>query len=57
MKIRFLKLFGIIIFMFGMIASAVYHTGDNGINWVDFVIGAITGAGLGMALGMLKRAD
>lgn len=55
LKMRFLRLFGIIIFMFGMIASAVYHSASNEINWIDFVLGAITGAGLGLALGLLRR--
>lgn len=54
-KMKFLRLFGIIIFMFGMIASTLYHSATADINWIDFVLGAITGAGLGLALGLLRR--
>ncbi len=51
MKYRFLKISGIIIFMFGIIASTVYHTATGEeILWLDFILGTITGTGVGLTL-------
>ncbi|UGU18066.1 hypothetical protein LS482_09315 [Sinomicrobium kalidii] len=56
MKYRFLKLSGILIFMFGIIASTVYHTtSGEDILWLDFILGTITGVGIGLTLGLLKK--
>lgn len=56
MKYRFLKLSGILIFMFGIIASTVYHTtSGEDIIWLDFVLGTITGVGIGLTLALVKR--
>lgn len=56
MKYNFLKLSGILIFMFGIIASTVYHTtSGEDILWLDFVLGTITGVGIGLTLALVQR--
>ncbi|WP_268224992.1 hypothetical protein [Sinomicrobium oceani] len=56
MKYRFLKISGIIIFMFGIIASTVYHTATGEeILWLDFILGTITGTGVGLTLALMPK--
>ncbi|MBC9795880.1 hypothetical protein [Sinomicrobium weinanense] len=57
MKNKFLKLSGILIFMFGIIASTVYHTTTReDILWLDFVLGTITGVGIGLTIALIRKA-
>lgn len=56
MKYKFLKLSGIVIFMFGIIASTVYHTtSGEDILWLDFVLGTITGVGIGLTIALIRK--
>ncbi|MGS2738880.1 hypothetical protein [Sinomicrobium sp. M5D2P17] len=56
MKYKFLKLSGIIVFMFGIIASTVYHsTSGENMLWLDFILGTITGTGIGLTLALMQK--